>query len=222
MGTVLVTSLRWDEAPEGPQVLHCAVPFAAPGVSIDFTWDTLGQRATGSHTVVLDEVFVPDAAISLARPADRWHPVWNTVLGAALPLIMAAYLGIADAAVETAKATVAGRTEQHVLQLLGEMLNAHTTAADVVAAMFVDADNLHFDNTDTIAGRMLSRKTVATDAVIETVRLAIEATGGLGYTRSSDLERLYRDAHGALFHPLARAKQTTFSGRVAQGLSPLA
>ena len=181
-----------------------------------------GQRATGSHTVVLDDVFVPDGAISLARPADQWHPVWNTVLGAALPLIMSAYLGIADAAVATAQAHVAGRTEQHVLQLLGEMLNAHTTAADVVAAMYVDADNLHFDNTDAIVGRMLSRKTVATDAVIETVRLAIEATGGLGYTRSSDLERLYRDAHGALFHPLGRGKQTTFSGRVAQGLSPLA
>jgi len=221
VGTILATSFRWDDAPEGPQVLHCSVPLTAPGVSIDLTWDTLGQRATGSHTVVLDDVFVPDAAISLARPADQWHAVWNTVLGAALPLIMSAYLGIADAAVEAAKATVAGRTEQHVLQLLGEMLNAHTTAADVIAAMFVDAEDLHFDNTDQIASRMLSRKTVASNAVIETVRLAIEATGGSGYTRASDLERLYRDAHGSLFHPLGRAKQTTFSGRVAQGLSPI-
>ena len=221
VGTILATSFRWDDAPGGPQVVHCSIPLAAPGVSIDLTWDTLGQRATGSHTVVLDDVFVADSAISLSRPADEWHPVWNTILGAALPLIMAAYLGIADAAVEVAKATVAGRSEQHVLQLLGEMLNAHTTAADVIAAMFDDADNLHFDNTDEIASRMLSRKTVASDAVIETVRLAIEATGGLGYTRRSDLERLYRDAHASLFHPLGRAKQTMFSGRVAQGLDPV-
>ncbi len=221
VGTVLVTSFRWDEAPEGPQVLHCSVPFAAPGVSIDLTWDTLGQRATGSHTVVLDDVFVPDAAISLARPADQWHPVWNTILPAALPLIMSAYVGIADAAVDVARATVTGRTEQHVLQLLGEMLNAHTAAADVVAAMYTDADNLRFDNTDEIASRALSRKTVACDAAIDTVRLAIEVTGGLGYTRRSDLERLYRDVHGCLFHPLSRAKQTTLTGRVAQGLSPV-
>ena len=46
------------------------------------------MRATGSHTVVLDDVFVPDAAVALIRPADVWHPVWNTVVTAAMPLIM--------------------------------------------------------------------------------------------------------------------------------------
>ena len=179
------------------------------------------MRATGSHTVVLDDVFVPDAAVSLARPADRWHPVWNTVLGCALPLIMAAYLGVADSAIEQAKTAVAGRSDAHVLQLLGEMINAHTIAADVIAAMFLDSDNLQFANTDEHASRALSRKTVASDALIDTVRLALEVTGGAGYTRESEIERLYRDIHGCLFHPLPRAKQTQFTGRVAQGLSPV-
>jgi alkylation response protein AidB-like acyl-CoA dehydrogenase len=222
VGNVLVTSIRWDDAPDGAQVLHCSVPFSADGVSVDLTWDTLGLRATGSHTVVLDDVFVPDAAIALTRPADQWHPIWNTVIGAALPLIMSAYVGIADSAVELARAAVSGRSEPHVFQLLGEMINAHTTAADVVAAMFVDSDNLQFANTDEHASRTLSRKTVATDALIDTVRLALEVTGGVGYTRSSDIERLYRDVHGSLFHPLPRAKQTHLTGRVALGLSPVA
>ncbi len=222
VGNVLVTSIRWDDAPDGPSVLHCAVPLNADGVHIEFTWDTLGLRATGSHTVVLDDVFVPDAAISLVRPADVWHPVWNAIMGAAMPLIASAYLGIADAAVDAAVRASAGRTEPHVHQLLGEMLDAHTTATDIVAAMVESADDLHFDNTDQHASRTLSRKTVAADAMIATVRLAIEATGGYGYSRSSALERLYRDVHGVLFHPLPRAKQTTFTGRVAAGLSPIA
>jgi acyl-CoA dehydrogenase len=217
-----VTSIRWNDAPDGPQVLHCSVPFSADGVSVELTWDTLGMRATGSHTVVLDDVFVPDAAVSLIRPADQWHPIWNIVLGAALPLIVSAYLGVADSAVEIARAGVSGRSEPHIFQLLGEMMNAHTTAADIVAAMFVDSVNLQYPNTDEHASRTLSRKTVATDSLIETVRLAIELTGGLGYTRSSDIERLYRDIHGCLFHPLARAKQTHLTGRVALGLSPVA
>jgi acyl-CoA dehydrogenase len=101
------------------------------------------------------------------------------------------------------------------------MLNAHRTAADVIAMMFVDSDNLTFDNTDEFASRALSRKTIATEAMIQTVRLALEVTGGFGYTRTSDLERLYRDIHGCLFHPLSRAKQTHISGRVAQGLPPV-
>lgn len=220
-GDILVTSIRWDDSPDGPQVIHCAIPFTAEGVSVDLTWDTLGLRATGSHTVVLDDVFVPDDAVSLIRSAEEWHPIWNIVLGSAMPLIMSAYLGIADAAVEQARTMASARSEPHVFQLVGEMLNAHTTAADVVAAMFRDSDNLQFANTDEHASRTLSRKTVAADAAIETVRLAIEVTGGLGYSRSSDLERLYRDVHGCLFHPLPRAKQTRFSGRVALGLSPI-
>ena len=221
VGDVLVTSIRLDDAPDG-RVFRCSIPMHADGVTIEQTWDTLGIRATGSHTVVLDDVFVADAAIALTRPADAWHPVWNTVIGAALPLIASAYLGIADAAVDAARAAVAGRTEPHVTQLLGEMLNAHTTAADVISMMFVDADDLRFDNSDDFAAHALSRKTVATDAMIETVRLALEVTGGFGYTRNSDIERLYRDIHGCLFHPLPRAKQTQFTGRVALGLSPIA
>src|SRR5205814_1510412 len=121
----------------------------------------------------------------------------------------------------TALELARGRSDSHVLQLAGEMLNAHTAGADAVRAMFEDADDLHFDNSDALAARTLSRKSVATDAFIDTVRLAIEMVGGVGYTRASRLERLYRDVHGALFHPLPRAKQTRFSGRVALGLTPI-
>lgn len=220
-GQLLVTSIRWDDGPGGARVLHFAVPMSAEGVRIERTWDTLGLRATGSHTVVLEEVLVPDTAVSLDRPADVWHPVWNTILGAAMPLILSAYAGIADAAVERALGAAKGRTAAHLPQLLGEMLNAHTTAIDVVDAMFRDADDLRFPNTDPFAARVLSRKTVAADALVATVRLAIEAAGGSGYSRSGELERLYRDVHGCLFHPLPRARQTTFSGRVALGLSPV-
>jgi acyl-CoA dehydrogenase len=221
VGQILVTSVRWDSAPDGPQVLHCAVPLSADGVSIEPTWDTLGLRATGSHTVVLDDVFVPEAAVSLARPADRWHPVWNTVLGVAMPLIMAPYLGVADAAAEHARIAAARSDQLHSRQLLGEVINAHTVVRDVVAAMFADADDLGFDNTDEYASLTLSRKTVAADAAIETVQLTLELVGGAGYYRSHEVERLLRDVHGALFHPLPRARQIVLSANVAMGKSPI-
>ncbi|MGV9817217.1 acyl-CoA dehydrogenase family protein [Nocardia xishanensis] len=221
VGTVLVTSVRYEDGPEGPQVLHCAIPLNAPGVTIEKTWDTLGLRATGSHTVVLENVFVPDAAISLIRPADVWPPLLNVVIGAAMPLVLAAYLGIADGAVGAALDLVAGRGDPHIVQLAGELSNAHTTAADMVDAMFAGSENLGFANTDAYAARTLSRKTVAADAVIETVRLAIETVGGVGYSRGSELEMRYRDVHGCLFHPLPRAKQTLFSGHVLLGHTPL-
>ncbi|WP_433602803.1 acyl-CoA dehydrogenase family protein [Nocardia sp. CA-135953] len=221
VGDVVVTSIRRGDAPEGPQVLHFAVPLDAPGARIEKTWDTIGLRASGSHTVVFEDVFVPDAAISLTRPADVWPPVLNVVIGAAMPLVMAAYLGIADAAVELTAALVADRGEPHTFQLAGEMMNAYTTAADLIAAMFTDSDNLHFDNTDGYGARTLSRKTVAADALVDTVRLAIETVGGVGFSRGCELEMWYRDIHGCLFHPLPRAKQTRFTGRVLLGHTPI-
>ena len=222
MGTVLVTSIRWEQAGAGAQVLHCAIPFSAEGVSVEQTWDTVGLRATGSHTVVLDDVFVPDTAVSLVRPADVWHPVWNAIMGAAMPLIMAAYAGIADAAVASALEAVRGRSEDHLFQIAGEMTNAHLRASDAVDAMFSEADDLRFENTDGLAARILSRKTTAAEGFIETVRLAGELVGGRAFSRGHDLERLYRDVQGAAFHPLPRARQTRLSGRVALGLTPVA
>ncbi|MGW5437491.1 acyl-CoA dehydrogenase family protein [Nocardia asteroides] len=222
VGDVLVTSVRYaGDDGEGPQVLHCAVPMSAAGVSIDKTWDSFGLRASGSHTVVLEDVFVPDAAISLIRPAGVWPPLLNVVMGAALPLVLAAYLGVADAAVDLTATLLAGRSDAHTLQSAGEMLNAYTTASDLITAMFTDSADLTFPNTDAYASRILSRKTVAADALVTTVRLAIETTGGAGYSRACDLERLYRDIHGCQFHPLPRAKQTRFSGRVLLGHTPI-
>lgn len=218
VGDILVTSIRWDDGPDGPQVIHCLVPFTADGVRIEQTWDTMGMRSTGSHTVVIDDVFVPEAAVSLIRSATEWHPLWNTVLGAALPLIMSPYVGIADAAVRAALEIVDGRDEPHVLQLVGEMITAHTLGADMVTTMFASSDDLQFANTDQHASLTLARKTIASEALIDTVRLAIEATGGVGYGRRSEIERLYRDVHGCLFHPLPRAKQTRLTGRATLGL----
>ena len=83
---------------EGWRVLHFPVPFAAPDVSLADDWRTLGMRATGSHSVVLDQVFVAADAIVLRRPRGRFHPAWNVILTVALPLIMSVYAGVAETA----------------------------------------------------------------------------------------------------------------------------
>jgi alkylation response protein AidB-like acyl-CoA dehydrogenase len=220
-GDVVVSSARWDDAPDGPQVIHFSVPVGADGVSLERTWDTLGMRATGSDTVRMDDVMVPDAAVSLMRPADGWPGLLNVVVIAAMPLILSAYLGAADEAVRLACAAVRDPSDPISQQLVGEMLDAHTTAVDVVDAMVRAADGLAFEASAPDAARALSRKTVAAEAMVATVRLGLEAVGGRAFSRTSDLERLYRDVHGSLFHPLPRARQARFTGRVALGLDPL-
>jgi acyl-CoA dehydrogenase len=210
---MLVTSIRWDEAPDTPRVVHCSIPFSNDGVSIIESWDAMGMRGTGSHTVVVEQVFVPDSAVTLIRPADVWHPVWATVLGAALPLIMAAYIGVAEAAVERAVELASRRSERpEVVAQVGRMHNRLTAARDAVASMIASSSNLCFENTVHHADVTLRRKTNATEACIDAVRLALEVGGGQAYGHGT-IERMFRDVHGSLYHPLPTAKQEMFTGK---------
>jgi len=61
MGDLFMTMAVYDDPEAGPTVVHVAIPFDAAGVAVQDNWRTLGMRGTGSHDVVLDGVFVPDA-----------------------------------------------------------------------------------------------------------------------------------------------------------------
>jgi len=221
-GDIAVTSVPWPESPDGPQVIHCAVPLSADGISVDETWNSMGIRASGSHTIVFDDVFVADDQVSLVRPRGPWHPIWNTILGAALPLIMSGYLGAATRATEIAIEAAKSKPEQpHIAPSVGQMLNSLATAQDAIAAMVTASNDLTFDATDQHAAQVLTRKTITVEALMDAVRQAVAIIGGRGYSRGNELERIFRDIHGAQFHPLPGPKQTDLTGRIALGLDPL-
>lgn len=221
-GSLVVTSARWSSAPDGPRVLHFAVPIAADGVSISETWDALGMRGTGSHTVVLDDVFVPDSAVVLDRPADVWHPVWGVITGVALPLIMSVYLGVAEESADRALALAGRRGDRMETQAgLGRMFGHLIVARDTVRAMVAAAEEFAFEPTLEQASVSLTRKSIASDAVIATANAAMEVAGGTGYSRSGGLERLLRDALASRYHPLPVGQQQIFTGRVILGLDPV-
>lgn len=222
-GEVLVTSAPYEDPKDGWQVLHFAVPFSAKGVSVADDWRSLGMRATGSHTVVLERVFVPDDAISLRRPRGRFHPAWNVILTVAMPLIMSVYAGIAEAAATIGRELAAKRRDEPATPyLLGELADRLTTVKLAVDDMVRLANDFDFAMTLDVANAVLVRKTIAADAVLATVEKALEAAGGAGFYRKTGLERLLRDAHGAQFHPLSAKRQHRFTGRVALGLDPIA
>jgi acyl-CoA dehydrogenase len=97
-GTIAVTSAPYEDREAGWQVLHFAVPISAPGVRLEDDWQVHGMRSTGSQTVVFEDVFVPEAAISLRRPRGEFHPIWHLVIMVAVPLLSAVYVGIAERA----------------------------------------------------------------------------------------------------------------------------
>ncbi|MGE3541130.1 MAG: acyl-CoA dehydrogenase family protein [Candidatus Tectimicrobiota bacterium] len=221
-GNILVTSAPYDDPQDGLTVLHFPVPLSADGVTILESWRTLGMRASGSHDVLLSEVFVPDSAIALRRPQGKWHPFWNVVVTVAMPLIMAVYVGVAEAAVTLARREAQKKVSDPSLPyLVGEMENALVTAQMALQGMIDLAANYRFTPTNETASAVLMRKTIAANAVLDTVEKALEVVGGAGFFRSVGLERLLRDVHGARFHPLPEKRQLLFTGRVTLGLDPI-
>jgi alkylation response protein AidB-like acyl-CoA dehydrogenase len=215
-GDLLVTSAVWDDPEGGPTVLHFAVPLKAQGVEIVETWRTLGMRGTGSHDVVLSEVFVPEAAISGRRPSGPWHPLFHIIGMIAFALIYSAYLGVADGA--RARALEIARRKSpdpHVAELVGSIENAFA-GAEMAWERMVDVAQNGVPGPETTDRAMICRTLLAQGA-IATVERAMEASGGASFYRDTGLERAFRDIQGARFHPLQDAPQRRYSGRVALG-----
>jgi alkylation response protein AidB-like acyl-CoA dehydrogenase len=220
-GDLLMTSAPFNDPQAGAQVLHFAVALAAEGVRVCDDWDTLGMRATGSNTVELEDVFVPEESVSVRRAAGVWHPSFNVVSTIALPILMSAYLGVAERAAELARASAKARGVDAVgMQVLGELENALVTAQMAHREMVENANDYDFAPVNEKANRSLICKTITSNAVLTTAQKAIELVGGGALFRNQPFERLLRDMQGAPFHPLPEKKQLQFTARVVLGLDP--
>lgn len=216
---VLATSVTF-EGEDGTEVLHFAIPKNSEGIEIVETWNTLGMRGTGSHDVVYADAFIPDAAVIARRPAGKWHPMWEVILPTAMPLISAAYVGLAEAAtcmaVDSAK-----RKGSELAGVAGELLNAFKIAELSLEDMIRLNDNHGFTPGIDLVSEILTRKAIVAEQVKETVEIAAELVGGPGFYRGHAMERIVRDIRALHYHPLPLRRQQIFSGRLALGFDAI-
>lgn len=216
-GDILNTSAAYDDPAAGPTVLHFGVPLRAEGVRIEETWRALGMRGTGSNDVVLDGVFVADAAIGGRRPQGKWHRLFHIISMLAFPLIYSAYVGVAEAACARALAAVAARRDDPDIQLLaGEMQNELAAARMALADLNDNAASL--EPGPAVTSRAHTGRVLAGQAAIRAVEKAMALAGGAAMYRAGGIERLFRDVQGARFHPLQDKAQQRLAGRLALGL----
>lgn len=221
VGDLAVTSAPHLDPEEGWQVLHFAVPLDREGVTVGDDWVAHGMRATGSNTLRFDDVFVSDASVTLRRPRGEFASVWHVVLGVALPLIVAPYLGIAEAAAERALPWARRNAAEPAVQwAMGEVESALVVARTCHARMVDLAADLRFEPSPGLSQEMLALKTAAVGAVRAVTESAMEAAGGASFMRKTGLERLLRDARAGHYHPLPEKAQRQMAGRVALGLPP--
>ncbi|KXF77844.1 acyl-CoA dehydrogenase [Paramesorhizobium deserti] len=215
-GNLLMTGAVCEDSDAGPMVIHFGAPLAAAEVTIQETWRALGMRGTGSHDVVIDDLFVPDAGVAFSRRAGEWHPVFQIIATIAFPLIYAVYLGVAESARDLAIELAKNKAQtNHSLDLAGRM-DTSLRAARLAHRWMVETAELNVPSADTVNEVMIGRSLVAKNA-IRTVELALELAGGTGFYRRNGLERRFRDIQAARFHPLQSGPQARYTGAMAFG-----
>lgn len=213
-GHLLMTSAVYEDPEKGATVLHFAVPLNASGVSIEPTWQAMGMRGTGSHDVVLSEVFVPETAVALRREQGKWHFIFHLISMIAIPLVYSVYVGVAEAMRDRAvQLAMKRKSDEHLCYMIGGLDNELTMAKLALQHMVSTAavSQPSFETTNQImTGRTLVAKTV-----LNAADLAMEIAGGSAFYRKLGLERLFRDIQGVRYHPLREEAQRKLSGQLA-------
>ncbi|WP_261557109.1 acyl-CoA dehydrogenase family protein [Frankia tisae] len=205
------------------------LPMDSPGISIVETWDTMGMRATGTHTVVFDDVPAPANSYGgNFRNGLFGEFEWASVSFAAV------YLGLAEKAYaetreilkkKTLGATLEGKDVAlkgvgFVQYGLGRMLVDVETAAralETTGRILIEGRDAEWDPIAR-AGFVDVTKVTATETAIRVTDAALRLVGGSSFRRGHVLERLYRDARGGPFHPLTTDQAYDLLGRAELGL----
>jgi alkylation response protein AidB-like acyl-CoA dehydrogenase len=200
----------WPDADGGPKVVHGFLPRGADGYRIVETWDTLGMRGTRSDDVKLEGAFVPDKYVGRVVPAGEADRFVVSVFAWALLGFANVYYGIAQRACDLVVPALKHKTSVG----LGRSMAYHPEVQHAVAQMMLTLDPVgpHLeqvaqewsrgvDHGAAWPARIVSAKHHAVEACWKIVDLAMEVSGGTGMFKSSELERLFRDARCGRFHP---------------------
>ncbi|MEM9069418.1 MAG: acyl-CoA dehydrogenase family protein [Myxococcota bacterium] len=205
--------------------------FSAEDSRVVDTWDTSGLRGTGSHDLVVEDIFVPaeHSACVFADSPTHEGPLYSFPLFGLLSLgISAVGLGIAraalDAFVELAPHKRSGRkklaetelAQVGVAQAEGELRAARALMMETVDAAWTSAKTGSLDATTRASLRLAA--THAAHAAARTVDKVYHLGGGASIYAKSPLQRCFRDVHVMTQHIMVATPSLKPIGRVLMGL----
>ena len=226
--TDLYVAVRYTDGEGVERYAYAMVPTDAPGVVVNDDWDALGMRASGSNSVSLEGVELPESGVRGGFRAGDPLPYMERNLVAGL-FHAAASLGIAESADQLARTGISGRINgdarprmqvadnavdlaaaRGVLSRAAALIDAHRAAnpasdgsAEELGALFAEAQ---------------AAKAFVNEAATRIVDRALALSGGAGYVNGSPLARAYRDVKaGSFMHPLGANRAYDYLGQVALG-----
>jgi alkylation response protein AidB-like acyl-CoA dehydrogenase len=229
--THLYVSVRYEDGAGIERYAYAMVPTDVLGVTVHDDWDALGMRASGSNSVSLEGVELPESGIRGGFEAGDPTPYMERNLIAGL-FHASASLGIAETADQIARRGLSGRINGDARPRMQVADNAiDLVAARAVlsrAAALIDlhrAGNPTSDGTaeqlQALFAEAQAAKAFVGDASTRIVDRALALSGGAGYLNGSPLARAYRDVKaGSFMHPLGANRAYDYLAHVALGERP--
>jgi alkylation response protein AidB-like acyl-CoA dehydrogenase len=226
--TDLYVSVTYADGDGVERYAYAMVPTDSPGVVVNDDWDALGMRASGSNSISLEGVELPESGVRGGFRAGDQVPYMERNLVAGL-FHAATSLGIAESADTIARRGIAGRVNGDARPRMQVADNAVDLAASrgvlSRAAALIDehrAANPASDGTAAELGALFAEaqaaKAFVNEATARVVERALALSGGAGYVNGSPLARAYRDVKaGSFMHPLGANRAYDYLGRVALG-----
>jgi alkylation response protein AidB-like acyl-CoA dehydrogenase len=229
--TDLYVAVTYADGDGVERYAYATVSTDAPGVVVHDDWDALGMRASGSNSITLDGVELPESGVRGGFRAGDALPYMERNLVAGL-FHAAASLGIAESADALARRGIAGRingdarprmlaaesavdlaASRGVLSRAAALIDGHRAAnpasdgsAEELEALFAEAQ---------------AAKAFVNEAAARIVDRALALSGGTGYLNGSPLARAYRDVKaGSFMHPLGANRAYELLGDFALDRPP--
>lgn len=187
------------------------LPRDAPGLEVIENWDAMGMRATGSHTIVLRDVFAP--VDQLIGEEGHLFEEFSQVSYWYCLSFSAIYLGIGQAMynyvldyARTRKVQKSGQLVGHLPWnrfAIGEMYNRLEACRTLVYTLAQEiGEQRPYGERQVPTTEML--RTFVAENMLEVANLATRIAGGQGYLKGNPVERYFRDLRSAPLHTLKR------------------
>jgi len=226
VGDLLASTAIYDDPTAGEVSCMFVIPRDTSGLVCQHDWDTLGMRASQSHSWVFEDVFVEDEAVTRRVPWvwDKYvYGVWAWHGGS----FSSVYLGIARAARDFAIAYTKTRK-----RLPSQYPESYAPGQQFLAAEMDIALQAAWAFQTTIAARLtipprdyqtlvdaVAMQYFCMHTAVEVVNKAIDMVGGAALARRLPLERYYRDIRSAPMHPIGGYDALEMIGKHAFGLA---
>lgn len=177
-----------DGPAEGLLLLACDL--SDPAVTVDDSWwDPIGMRATASHVVTFDRVFLPEENL-IGEPGAYLHQGWQSAF---TPHYAASFLGAAEGAYDYALEYLRRQdrtTDPYVQHRVGSMAVDIDTAHLWLAHVARLWDGGHRTEAHRAGNRA---RHLVEHLALDTVEHCVRACGARSLVRPSPVERILRD-----------------------------